>query len=115
MTDPSDSDGRSADDREMSSEESIDFVVPGFVGWLLRRHPLVTFSAGAIGAFACGVILLLSNPAGVFSTGDEYGPTAPLQVWVVVTAVLCFALSTACIAMVVIGVRYFAIKRRTSN
>ncbi len=99
----------------MSSEESIDFVVPGFVGWLLRRHPLVTFSAGAIGAFACGVILLLSNPAGVFSTGDEYGPSAPLQVWVVVTAMLCFALSTACIAMVVVGVRYFAMKRRTSN
>ena len=77
---------------------------PGFGGWLLR-HPIVTCSTGAIGALTWGVILLITNPAGISTSGDEYGPSAPLQGWVVILAVLCFVLSGLCIAMLVVIIR----------
>ena len=89
-----------------SSDPAVTFRdYPGFYGWLLR-HPIVTCLTGAIGALSWGVILLITNPAGTSTSGDEYGPSAPLQGWVLVVAVLCFVLSGLCIAMLVVIIRY---------
>jgi len=100
-------DPEESDVKPSSSSEPVvarsDF--PGFYGWLLR-HPIVTCLTGAIGALSWGVILLITNPAGTSTSGDEYGPSAPLQGWVLVVAVLCFVLSGLCIAMVVVIIRY---------
>ena len=100
-------------DRRMTPEEISEIVssYSGFSGWLMR-HPIVTLSIGAISAFAWGVILLITNPAGISTSGDEYGPSAPLQAWVLILALLCLALSGLCGAMFVVIIRHRSAKRR---
>ncbi len=76
-----------------ASAEVTHYRVPGLLGWALQKHPEVLGLCGAVVFTAGGIAMLLSNPAGNSTQGEQYGPDAPLQVWVVVVAFLLFALA----------------------
>lgn len=78
---------------EPPATEEGPWRLPGVLGWLLWKFPELTCLVGAIVFTAGGIAMLLSNPAGNSTTGDQYGPDAPLQGWVLAMALLAFALA----------------------
>ena len=103
------------EDPETGSDvvESEGLRLPGFSGWLLR-HPVVLFSLGAIGMLALGAMLLQSNPASRYMTGDDFGPSRPLRGDVIVVAVMCLVSAGVLAAVGVLSAiaRHRASKRR---
>jgi hypothetical protein len=68
--------------------------MPGILGWIGATVPELIFLPLVLGGVVAGVWFLAENPAGTGTgTSDAYGPGAPAQGWVVVMAVLCFAVA----------------------
>ena len=87
------------------SEEILDLYLPGINRWLLVRHPWILPTLGFVGGVIFAILMLKSNPAGNSTSGDEYGPSAPLQAWVAVVAglsVFCSFLSLVLLVIVVL-------------
>ena len=67
--------------------------------WLTTKAPELMCLGGAVGFGVFGVAVLLSNPAGNSTSGDNYGPDAPLQPWVLFIGGACLVMSGLCLLM----------------
>lgn len=87
------------------SDVSEELLFTGITGWLVYKHPWTLPFLSFVGCSLFAVVMLLTNPAGNSTSGDDYGPSAPLQPWVVVSAgllVVSALLSLVLLVMVIL-------------